>query len=99
VNQYRSLQGSPKTESGAPTGLPALDAELEKLKAQLADLSSHYTDRHPDVRALKEQIAKTERMRTQIVADLKAKAAALRLTPIRAQRLRTRRRPGIRPPP
>jgi len=75
VNQYRSLQGSPKTESGAPTGLPALDAELEKLKAQLADLSSHYTDRHPDVRALKEQIAKTERMRTQIVADLKAKAA------------------------
>jgi polysaccharide biosynthesis transport protein len=44
-------------------GLPAIDEELDKLKAQLADLSSHYTDRHPDVRKVKEQIAKTEKMR------------------------------------
>ena len=73
VNQYRSLQGSPKTEGGAPVGLPALDAELEKLRAQLADLSAHYTDRHPDVRKVKEQIARTERMRSQIVADLQSK--------------------------
>jgi polysaccharide biosynthesis transport protein len=76
VNQYRTLQGSPKTEGGAPEGLPAVDQELDKLRAQLADLSSHYTDRHPDVRKLKEQIAKTEKMRDQIVADLKAKASA-----------------------
>src|SRR5580658_1400161 len=75
VNQYRTLQGSPKTEGGTPTGLPAVDEELNKLRAQLADLSSHYTDRHPDVRALKEQIAKTEKMRDQIAADLKASAA------------------------
>jgi polysaccharide chain length determinant protein (PEP-CTERM system associated) len=76
VNQYRSLQGSPKTEGGAPVGLPAIDAELEKLRAQLADLSAHYTDRHPDVRKVKEQIAKTEKMRSQIVADLQSKASA-----------------------
>jgi polysaccharide chain length determinant protein (PEP-CTERM system associated) len=75
VNQYRSLQGAPKTEGGAPVGLPAIDAELEKLRAQLADLSAHYTDRHPDVRKVKEQIAKTEKMRNQIVADLQAKAS------------------------
>jgi succinoglycan biosynthesis transport protein ExoP len=75
VNQYRSLQGTPKTEGGAPVGLPAIDAELEKLRAQLADLSAHYTDRHPDVRKVKEQIAKTEKMRSQIVADLQAKAS------------------------
>jgi uncharacterized protein involved in exopolysaccharide biosynthesis len=56
--------------------LPALDQELDKLKAQLADLSSHYTDRHPDVRKLKEQIAKTEKMRDQLLASLKANAAA-----------------------
>jgi uncharacterized protein involved in exopolysaccharide biosynthesis len=51
-----------------------LDQELDKLKAQLADLSSHYTERHPDVRKLKEQIAKTEKMREQALADLKAGA-------------------------
>jgi succinoglycan biosynthesis transport protein ExoP len=75
VNQYRSLHGSTKTESGAPLELPAIDAELEKLRAQLADLSSHYTDRHPDVRKLKEQIAKTEKMKEQIVAGLKARTS------------------------
>ena len=80
VNQYRSLRGSPKID-GAPVGLPALDEELDKLRAQLADLSSHYTDRHPDVRKLKEQIAKTEKMREQIAADLKAKASAAQADP------------------
>jgi uncharacterized protein involved in exopolysaccharide biosynthesis len=55
--------------------LPAIDEELEKLRAQLADLSSHYTDRHPDVRKLKEQIAKTEKMKEQIVAGLKARTS------------------------
>jgi polysaccharide biosynthesis transport protein len=75
VNQYHSLQGSPKGESGTPAALPALDAELDKLRAQLADLSSHYTDRHPDVRKLKEQIAKTEKMRDQAAADVKIKAS------------------------
>src|SRR6202035_1646572 len=76
VNQYRSLQGTPKTAGGTATvGLPAIDAELEKLRAQLTDLSSHYTDRHPDVRKLKEQIAETEKTRDRIIADLKAKAS------------------------
>ncbi len=77
MTQYRSLQGTPKTSGGvADVGLPAIDGELEKLRAQLADLSSHYTDRHPDVRKLKQQIAETEKTRDRIVADLKAKASA-----------------------
>src|ERR1700728_1489821 len=81
LNQYRTLQGSQKGgsngSSGAPTGgLPAIDEELDKLRAQLTDLSSHYTDRHPDVRKVKEQIADTERTRDRIIADLKAKASA-----------------------
>jgi protein tyrosine kinase modulator len=77
ADQYHALQGSSKTSDGTTTiGLPALDQELDKLKAQLADLSSHYTDRHPDVRNLKEQIAKTEKMRDQLVASMKAKDAA-----------------------
>lgn len=77
VDQYRALQGSAKSADGtiAPVGLPALDQELQKEKAQLADLRSHYTDRHPDVRKLKGQVAETEKIRDQLLASLKAKSA------------------------
>ena len=74
LEQTRGLQRTSKGGDGAPVGIPALDQELDKLKAQLADLSSHYTDRHPDVRKLKDQIAKTEKMREQALANLKAGA-------------------------
>ncbi len=75
LNQYHSLQKSSKPGDGAPMGLSAIDQELDKLKSQLADLSSHYTDQHPDVRKVKEQIAKTQKMRDEIVAALKANAS------------------------
>jgi succinoglycan biosynthesis transport protein ExoP len=74
LEQSRALQRTTKSGDGTPVGIPALDQELDKLKAQLADLSSHYTERHPDVRKLKEQIAKTEKMREQALADLKTSA-------------------------
>jgi polysaccharide biosynthesis transport protein len=75
ADQSRTLQGSTKSGDGPSVGLPALEQELDRLKAQLADLSSHYTDRHPDVRKVKEQIAKTEKMRDQLLASAKAHAA------------------------
>jgi succinoglycan biosynthesis transport protein ExoP len=76
VEQYRALRGTSKGADGtAIGGLPALDQELEKLRAQLAELSSHYTERHPDVRKLKEQIAKNEKMREQLAAAMKAPTA------------------------
>ena len=74
INQYRTLQGPSKTVDGAPTGLPGIEKELETQKSQLAVLSSQYTDRHPDVQRLKEQIAKTERMREELKAALKNEA-------------------------
>ena len=73
IDQYRSLQETSHTADGTPTGLPAIDQELDRLKSQLADLSSRYTDRHPDLRKLREQIAKTEKTRDQLLADLKKK--------------------------
>ena len=75
ADQYQALQGSSKGAdgNGPSMGLPAIDQELDKLKADLADLSSRYTDRHPDVRKLKDQIAKTEKMRDQLLASLKTK--------------------------
>ncbi len=76
INQYRTLQGGSKTSEGAPAGLPAIDKELATLKSQLADLSSQYTDQYPDVLKLKTQIAKTEKVRSQLIADLKNQAAS-----------------------
>ncbi len=73
INQYRSLQGSSKTTEVNPARLPAIDQELDKLKSQLADLSSHYTEQYPDIRNLKEQITKTEKMRDDLIAELKKK--------------------------
>jgi polysaccharide chain length determinant protein (PEP-CTERM system associated) len=77
LGQYRTLQRTSKTADGAPIDLSALDRELDRLKAQLTDLSSHYTDRHPDVRKVKEQIAKTERMKQQISAELASTGSSL----------------------
>jgi len=76
LNQYRTLQTSSRSPEGAPMGLPAMDQELNRLKSELADLSARYTDRHPDVRKLRDQIAKTEKMRDQLLADLKSKSAS-----------------------
>lgn len=75
ADQYRTLQVPAKSADGTAVGLPAIDQELEKEKEQLADLSSHYTDRHPDVRKLKDQIAKTQAMRDQLVASMKQQAS------------------------
>lgn len=73
LNQYRALQGPVKSPEGARMGLAAIDQELDKLRKDLADLSSSYKDQYPEVRNLKDQIAKTEKMREEILADLKTK--------------------------
>ena len=71
LSQYRSLdRGGVKPGDSVRGGLAAIDTELDRLKAQLADLSSHYTDKHPDVRKTKEQIARTEKMRERVLADM-----------------------------
>jgi succinoglycan biosynthesis transport protein ExoP len=74
LSQYNSVASTTKPGE-APVGLPALDQELERLRSQLANLSSIYTDQHPDVRKLKEQIAKTQRTKDQLLEQLKNKAA------------------------
>ncbi len=69
LNQYRTLEHG-KSGAGGPVGLAIIDQELDRLKAQLADLSSHYTDKHPDVRKTKEQIARTEEMRERMITGV-----------------------------
>ena len=53
--------------------LAAVDQELDKLKAELADSNLVTEDQHPEIRALKDKIAETEKMRDQLLADLKTK--------------------------
>ncbi len=66
----------PAGANGAPAAngaadLETTDQQLAKMRAQLADLSSRYTDKYPDVINLKSQIAKTEAIRANLAAAQK----------------------------
>jgi polysaccharide biosynthesis transport protein len=74
ISQSRTLQGASRTVDGAPTGLAAIDKELDTLRSQLATLSTQYTDQYPDIRNLKAEIAKTEKARRGLIADMKNRA-------------------------
>ncbi|MGB8030195.1 MAG: hypothetical protein WCF30_11080 [Terracidiphilus sp.] len=76
LEQERNAQSRlrPSGEGGdasAQTDLGAVDAQLEKLRAQLADLSSRYTDNYPDVQNTKNQIVRLEGVRDGLVAAAK----------------------------
>jgi len=73
LNQYRALQGPSKTPEGAHTTLAVVDQELDKLKTELGEMSTTLRDQHPEFRALKDKIAKTEKLRDQLLADAKTK--------------------------
>ena len=74
INQYRAMDNGSKPGEGGAARLAEIDQELERLKAQLADLTSHYTDKHPDVRKTKEQIARAESRRERMIADMNTRA-------------------------
>jgi polysaccharide chain length determinant protein (PEP-CTERM system associated) len=74
LDQYRALGQGSSSADGTPNGLAAIDQQLEKMHAQLTELSSHYTDSYPDVQQLKSQIAKTEKIRNNLLAELKSNA-------------------------
>jgi polysaccharide biosynthesis transport protein len=73
LGQYKSVRAALKEGKSGDINLPpTLDQELSRLKTQLADLQAHYTERHPDVRHLKQQIAETEGLKKKIDDELKA---------------------------
>ena len=75
TSQATVRHSTDSTGLSAPTDLATIDQQLDKLRAQLAELSSKYTDRYPDVLRLKDQIAKMELMRQNIIAAAKSKSA------------------------
>ena len=76
IEQYRAVHPTSRSADGTPTGLSAIDQELDRLKSKLADLSSRYTDHYPEVENLKDQIAKTEKARGVLIAELKTKGSS-----------------------
>ena len=76
INQYKAMDRGTKPGAVGPVGLAEIDKELDQLKAQLTDLTSHYTEKHPDVRKTREQIARTEKIRAQVIADMNDRANA-----------------------
>jgi succinoglycan biosynthesis transport protein ExoP len=67
IEQNKTARGSLKAD-GTPIGLAEVDQQLERLRAELVDLSSRYTDEYPDVIKLKERIAKTEKVKEELIA-------------------------------
>lgn len=73
LNRVRPIGGE-GSDASTPADLATIDDQLEKLRAQLADLSSRYTDSYPDVQNTKSQIAKLEAVRDNIIAASKARS-------------------------
>lgn len=77
IEQYRSHPPvEARNPAPTPDSLMALDAQLTKMKADLTELHTRYTDRHPAVQSLKDAIAQTQRQRDQLAAKLGPSGAA-----------------------
>jgi succinoglycan biosynthesis transport protein ExoP len=87
INQYRAMGTGTKPGEAGPLGLTDIDKQLDQLKAQLADLTSHYTDKHPDVRKTKEQISRMEATRARIIADMNSRPSSSTPEPAAASSL------------
>ena len=72
LGQYRALR-TPSKGDGPRLGLDELNDQLEKQKTELRDLSSTYGDQYPEVRRVKDLIAKTQAQRDQLLAEQKNK--------------------------
>jgi protein tyrosine kinase modulator len=69
LQQYQSAQASLGGDSSV-ISTPALDKVLQDLRLQIQNLRTRYTDDHPDIVALKDEIAKTEALRKQNEAEI-----------------------------
>jgi polysaccharide biosynthesis transport protein len=67
LNQYKTVRSELAVRGGDSALNPlSIDEELEKLRAELVDLSSRDTPKHPDIVRLKKQIADAESLKQQI---------------------------------
>ena len=74
LNQYRSFRTQFAKEDDSASNPAALDEQLQKLRAQLADLSVRDTAQHPDVLRIKHQLATIEKLKQDLEARTKVDA-------------------------
>lgn len=75
LNQYKTIRTQLATKRDDSGVSPlTLDEQLDKLRAQLADVSARYTPKHPDVLRIKHQIAVAERLKQELEANMKSAA-------------------------
>jgi polysaccharide chain length determinant protein (PEP-CTERM system associated) len=66
LSAYRD---SPFLATAGAAGSPVdIDSQLMRLKAELAELQSRYTDKHPAILQLRDQIAKAEKLKIELQA-------------------------------
>jgi polysaccharide chain length determinant protein (PEP-CTERM system associated) len=68
IEQYKNLHASGKSTDGSPTELGAVNQQLDRLRGELTDLRSRYTDSYPDVQKVKAQIAQVEEQKKELMA-------------------------------
>lgn len=68
IEQGRATRGTVRAD-GTPSDVTQLNQELSRMRSQLIDLRARYTDEYPDVVKLKDQIAKTEKIRDEMAAN------------------------------
>jgi polysaccharide chain length determinant protein (PEP-CTERM system associated) len=71
LNQYRAFQTSSKAPDGTRMTRASIDEQLDKLRTELNDLRTSYKDQHPEIRSVKDKIARTEKLREQLLNDSK----------------------------
>ncbi len=80
LQEYQSAQASLGGGDSTVISTEALDKELMDLRLRLEDLHSRYTDDHPDVIALKDSIAKSEKLKRQIKGEMASNQGAGKVT-------------------
>jgi polysaccharide chain length determinant protein (PEP-CTERM system associated) len=76
LNQYQSM--GPESMAGAPA---TIDGQLEAARAALAQLRARYTEDHPDIRTLKDNIARLEKLKKDMGAEAKDNLESNTATP------------------
>lgn len=76
IQQYRTVRPvESKAADGPGAEVAALDAQLQKMRADLTDLRGRYTDQHPAVISLKSAIAQTQKQRDDLAAQIRSGSA------------------------